>query len=51
VSRSNGHRSPIASLDHIAVLAQTLAQLLEDAADPALGMPAVSSSSVVAGVQ
>ena len=31
VSRSN-HRSPIASLDHIAELAQTLAPLLEDAA-------------------
>jgi hypothetical protein len=33
VSRVNGHRSPIASLDHIAELAQTLAPLLEDAAD------------------
>jgi len=33
VSRSNGHRSPIQSLDHIAELAQSLAQLLEDAAD------------------
>jgi hypothetical protein len=33
VSRSNGHRSPIASLDHICELAQTLAPLLEDAAD------------------
>jgi hypothetical protein len=33
VSRSNGHRSPIASLDRIAELAQTLAPLLEDAAD------------------
>ena len=33
MSRSNGHRSPIASLDHIAELAQTLAPLLEDAAD------------------
>ena len=31
--RSNGHRSPIASLDRIAELAQTLAPLLEDAAD------------------
>jgi hypothetical protein len=33
VSRSNGHRSPIAALDRIAELAQTLAPLLEDAAD------------------
>jgi hypothetical protein len=33
VSRSNGHRSPIQSLDHFAELAQTLAPLLEDAAD------------------
>jgi hypothetical protein len=33
VSRSNGHRSPVQSLDHIAELAQTLAPLLEDAAD------------------
>jgi len=33
VSRSNGHRSPIQALDHIAELAQTLAPLLEDAAD------------------
>jgi len=33
VSRSNGHRSPIQTLDHTAELAQTLAQLLEDAAD------------------
>jgi hypothetical protein len=33
VSRSNGHRSPIRSLDHIAELAQTLAPLLEDATD------------------
>ena len=33
MSRSKGHRSPIASLDHIAELAQTLAPLLEDAAD------------------
>jgi hypothetical protein len=33
VSRSNGHWSPIQSLDHIAELAQTLAPLLEDAAD------------------
>ena len=33
VPRSNGHRSPIASLDRIAELAQTLAPLLEDAAD------------------
>ena len=33
MSRSNGHRSPIASLDRIAELAQTLAPLLEDAAD------------------
>ena len=33
VSRSNGHRSPIRSLDHICELAQTLAPLLEDAAD------------------
>ena len=31
--RSNGHRSPLASLDRIAELAQTLAPLLEDAAD------------------
>jgi hypothetical protein len=31
--RSNGHRSPIASLDRIVELAQTLAPLLEDAAD------------------
>jgi hypothetical protein len=33
VSRANGHRSPLQSLDHIADLAQTLAPLLEDAAD------------------
>ena len=33
MSRSNGHRSPIASLDRIVELAQTLAPLLEDAAD------------------
>ncbi len=33
MSRSNGHRSPIASLGHIAELAQTLAPILEDAAD------------------
>ena len=33
MSRSNGHRSPAQSLDHIAELAQTLAPLLEDAAD------------------
>jgi hypothetical protein len=33
VSRSNGHRSPLQSLDHIAELASTLAPLLEDAAD------------------
>jgi hypothetical protein len=33
VSRPNGHRSPIASLDHIAELAQTLAPLLEDVDD------------------
>jgi hypothetical protein len=33
VSRSNGYRSPIASLDRIAELASTLAPLLEDAAD------------------
>ena len=33
MSRSIGHRSPIASLDRIAELAQTLAPLLEDAAD------------------
>jgi hypothetical protein len=33
VSRSNGDRSPIQSLDRIAELAQTLAPLLEDAAD------------------
>jgi hypothetical protein len=33
VSRSNGQRSPIASLDHIAELAQTLAPILQDAAD------------------
>ena len=33
MSRSNGHRSPIQSLDRIAELAQTLAPLLEDAAD------------------
>jgi hypothetical protein len=33
VSRSNGHRSAIQSLDRIAELAQTLAPLLEDAAD------------------
>jgi hypothetical protein len=33
VSRSNDHRSPIQSLDHIVELAQTLAPLLEDAAD------------------
>jgi hypothetical protein len=30
---SNGHRSPIHSLDRICELAQTLAPLLEDAAD------------------
>jgi hypothetical protein len=33
VSRSNRHRSPLQSLDRIAELAQTLAPLLEDAAD------------------
>ena len=33
MSRSNGHRSPIQSLDRICELAQTLAPLLEDAAD------------------
>jgi hypothetical protein len=33
VSRSNVHRSPIHALDRIAELAQTLAPLLEDAAD------------------
>ena len=33
MSRSNGHRSPIASLDRICELAQALAPLLEDAAD------------------
>jgi hypothetical protein len=33
VSRSNGHRSPIQSLDRICELAKTLAPLLEDAAD------------------
>ena len=33
MSRSNGHRSPIRSLDHICELAQALATLLEDAAD------------------
>jgi hypothetical protein len=33
VSRSNGHRSPVRSLDRIAELAQTLAPLLEDAVD------------------
>jgi hypothetical protein len=33
VSRSNGHRSPIASLDRICDLARALAPLLEDAAD------------------
>ena len=33
VSRSNGHRSPLAALDRIAELAQALAPLLEDAAD------------------
>ena len=33
MSRSNGHRSPIASLDRIAELAQTLAPILGDAAD------------------
>jgi len=33
VSRSNGHRSPIQSLDRIAELAQTLAPPLKDAAD------------------
>src|SRR4029453_4517001 len=32
-ARSNGHRSPIASLAPIAELAETLAPLLEDAAD------------------
>src|SRR4029450_7698400 len=41
-ARSNGHRSPIASLDHIAQLAQTVAPLLEDA-PPAAG-PGNSSS-------
>ena len=33
VSRSNGHRSPVQALDRICELAQTLAPLLEDAAD------------------
>jgi hypothetical protein len=33
VSRSNGHRSLIQSLDRICELAQTLAPLLEDATD------------------
>jgi len=33
VPSSNGHRSPARSLDRIAELAQTLAPLLEDAAD------------------
>ena len=33
MSRANGHRSPIASLDRIAELASTLAPILEDAAD------------------
>lgn len=33
MSRANGHRPPIRSLDHIAELAQTLAPLLEDAFD------------------
>ena len=33
MSQSNGHRSPIHSLDRICELAQTLAPLLEDAAD------------------
>ena len=33
MSRSNGHRSPLASLDRIAALAQMLAPILEDAAD------------------
>jgi hypothetical protein len=33
VSRSNGHRSPIQALNRIVELAQTLAPLLEDAAD------------------
>jgi hypothetical protein len=33
VPSSNGHRSPARSLDRIAELAQTLASLLEDAAD------------------
>ena len=33
MSRSNGHQSPIASLDRIAELASTGAPLLEDAAD------------------
>ena len=33
MSHSNGHRSPVRSLDHIAEFAQTLAPLLEDAAD------------------
>ena len=33
MSRSNGHRSPLQSLDRIAELAQTLAPILEDAAD------------------
>ena len=33
MSRSNGHRSPLQSLDRIAEPAQTLAPLLEEAAD------------------
>ena len=33
MSRSNGHRSPIQALNHIAELAQTLTPLMEDAAD------------------
>jgi hypothetical protein len=33
VSRSNGHRSPLASLDRICELAEALAPILEDATD------------------
>jgi hypothetical protein len=40
VSRSNGHRSPVASLDRICELTQTLVPLLEDAADAELRTPA-----------
>ena len=38
VSRSNGHRSPLQSLDRIAELAQTLAPPLEDATDAGLAV-------------